>query len=223
MYQTIISGLKSQINGWKNQYPDLDFVYNKSLDEINPSEVKYILVGDNPGQSELETGYYLIGKAGQVARNLFCQMGIDFDSQVLVLNKTVVFTKQTAGLKGLLKTNPEIINETQIYMAEMICRLQEILGCPVLIVGISDVRKADGTWLKSKSLFRPFFSVIQRNFSSSPVSEQLLFGKHFSYGNFSKDLQKAPPVLELEQKVRLIGEQYRREFLKTEKENSLAT
>ena len=80
-------------------------VYNEALDEVNAdSEIKMILVGDNPGRREQENCRYLVGPSGKIAEKFFREnreLGIDFRKNVLILNKTPIHTPRTTELKTL--------------------------------------------------------------------------------------------------------------------------
>ena len=66
----LIEKFKSKCDAW-NQNENIDIVFNKRLENINLSEIKYIIVGDNPGGSEKEENEYLVGSAGIVTRLFF--------------------------------------------------------------------------------------------------------------------------------------------------------
>ena len=68
-------------------------VFNKNLKKI--TNLRYILVADNPGVTEQHEECYLVGKAGKTARNIFKNNSLvsDFDEEVAVLNKTFIHTK----------------------------------------------------------------------------------------------------------------------------------
>ena len=88
---------------------DTPAVYNLALDEVSSgSGIKMILVADNPGRREqaAENRRYLVGPSGKIAENFFRVnpgLGIDFRTQVLILNKTPVHTPRTAELKELCR------------------------------------------------------------------------------------------------------------------------
>lgn len=120
--------------------PDYPFenavVYNTALDELTPdSEIKLIVIGDNPGKSEqLNINQkYLVGQAGKLAEGFFRNnpdLKIDFRKNVIILNKTPVHSAKTKHLakieKALKQTNSpasDLIRDSQIWMAQKTAEL----------------------------------------------------------------------------------------------------
>ncbi len=161
-------------------------VYNCDLDKFKKgSSIKYILIGDNPGEQERILNRYLIGKAGQTARNFFQGSGLveSFDEEVLVLNKTFLHTKSTIDLKMLMKESllKGQLEQSQRFMANLAFDLHLILGCELWITGCSEIRP--------KGIFEQFRESMNSRYSGEefPRGKFLCF-KHFSYGNFTRDL-----------------------------------
>jgi hypothetical protein len=228
---------KQRVEEWNLRYPDLKevlsdkypyeiknpIVYNVQLDEIVPEKVKYILVGDNPGKNEQQHERYLIGQAGKQAKNFFESLLVeDFYSEVLILNKTPVHTKGTSDLKDLYGNYQDLLRETQEYMANLIFKLHGILGCEVWITGFSGCRNSDGKWLNenrkgsynlNQQVTPFFFEKIRELYRGSSLSKSFFIFKHFSYGNFRKDLNQADTNLGLREKLDQIGSGYRNELL----------
>ena len=131
-------------------------VYNKSLDDIGrDSEIRLILVGDNPGRREqaAENRRYLVGPSGKIAEKFFREnpvLGIDFRKNVIILNKTPVHTPRTADLRKLCRlggaTMEEILAESQRFMARLLLEFHQA-ACkdgktiPVWITGYSEMGK----------------------------------------------------------------------------------
>ncbi len=195
-------------------------VYNTQLDNILPEDIKVILVGDNPGIKEQARNAYLVGKSGKMAANFFKLVyGYSFYENILILNKTPIHTKSTQQLKEIHKHFLKFFEETQRYMATLIYRLAMLFDVPVFITGFAGCRRPDRTWLyKSKNGYNlnvqtaPFFFE-QLRISFSNNTDKLFLFKHFSYGNFSKDLK---PLLEKniapEIAVHQIGQSYVKEL-----------
>ena len=84
-------------------------VYNGALEDLEPgSEIKLILVADNPGRREqaAENRRYLVGPSGKIAEKFFRdnpELGIDFRKNVIILNKTPIHTPRTAELRDLCR------------------------------------------------------------------------------------------------------------------------
>lgn len=115
-------------------------VYNTALDELTPdSEIKLIVIGDNPGKSEqLNINQkYLVGQAGKLADGFFKknpELEIDFRKNVIILNKTPIHSAKTKHLAKIekslgLKNSPasNLIHDSQIWMAEKTAELHKAL------------------------------------------------------------------------------------------------
>lgn len=234
-FSSLAEEFRNRIKEWDGIYPlrelscfkNLDYrlfrtvVYNSQLDRINPQEIKVILVGDNPGMEEQKQNAYLVGKSGRMADNFFTEnYGYDFYRNVLIMNKTPLHTKSTSQLAGINRKYPGFIRETQEYMAGLIFSLAETLNVPVFVTGFAGCRTPDGKWLKTSAAGKPlstqtapwFFSELKRKFLQR--KDLLFLFKHFSYGNFSRDLN---PLLKegmkVQDAVKKIGSEYAAELL----------
>lgn len=196
-------------------------VYNKQFEEIESNEIKMILVGDNPGMDEQQQNAYLIGKSGKMAGNFFKQnFEYDFYAEVLILNKTPIHTKSTQQLSEINKAYPGFIEESQRYMAELVYRIAVLLEVPVYITGFAGCRTSDGIWLKKgrngynlNSQTTPYFFEELRNLFLNNRDLLMLF-KHFSYGNFARDLKSlVKKGVSVKDAVYTTGQTYARELL----------
>lgn len=183
-------------------------VYNKDLDTFTEqSEIKYILIADNPGKEEAAHHRYLIGHAGRQARNFFENSGLvsDFAEEVMVLNKTCIHTNSTSELRGLKKSG--LLADSQRFMAEAVYGFHRILDCEVWIVGCSE--------FKERGIFTEFKKTLTGCYSREKkplLKEKVFCYKHFSYGNFSHDL-KVHPSADINIKLHDIGTEMRKRFL----------
>jgi hypothetical protein len=189
-------------------------VYNESLDAVTEADtIKIILVGDNPGRKEQETGRYLVGPSGKLAENFFRAhpaLGIDFRKNVVILNKTPVHTPRTADLKKLTGGEPNrdiaaLIRQSQREMVSILCQFYAALRpVKVWIVGYSEMRKG--------GLFAEYTRAL---FDTLPAAAIFLY-RHFSMNQFLIDYNDktkrlaAPAGPDGEWEVlKAIGEQYR--------------
>ena len=161
-FQKEIKNFQDQIELWQQEYPAWAdrIVFNEDLLTLKAEEVRYILVGDNPGKEEQKAHRYLIGTAGQGARRFFeetAQLVESFDREVMVLNKTPVFTPSTMDLAELGEI-AKLLEESQVYMAGLICQLQKICDCPVWVTGSGGCRTAQGEWKLTAAKTRPLAS-----------------------------------------------------------------
>ena len=155
-------------------------VFNKNL--LKLKDLKYILVADNPGMTEQAQECYLVGKAGKMARNFFANSGLisDFDEEVAVLNKTFIHTKSTIDLKKL-KEFKNLFLDSQIFMANLAVDMLEASKCELWITGCSE--------LTEKGIFAAYLKTLKERCAKNPeLKERIFFYPHFSFGNFSRNL-----------------------------------
>ena len=155
-------------------------VFNRNLKKI--TNLKYILVADNPGVTEQHEECYLVGKAGKTARNFFKNNELvnDFDEEVAVLNKTFIHTKSTLDLKKL-KNFKSLFEDSEKFTANLAVDMLEACLCELWITGCSE--------LTEKGLFAPYLKTLKERCAKNPeLKERIFFYPHFSFGNFSKNL-----------------------------------
>lgn len=155
-------------------------VFNRNLKKI--TNLKYILVADNPGVTEQHEECYLVGKAGKTARNFFKNNSLvsDFDEEVAVLNKTFIHTKSTLDLKKL-KNFKSLFEDSEKFTANLAVDMLEACLCELWITGCSE--------LTEKGLFAPYLKTLKERCAKNPeLKERIFFYPHFSFGNFSKNL-----------------------------------
>jgi hypothetical protein len=196
-------------------------VYNTALDEItSSSEIKLILVADNPGRREqaAENRRYLVGPSGKIAQKFFRDnpaLGIDFSENVIILNKTPIHTPRTNQHPEQHRTNPETENDNlapkqekkKKKMASLLLDFQIALGAPVWITGYSEMKKS--------GIFEAYTQTLKDLYiKNKEMYRQLLFFRHFSMNQFTIDLKQQ--VLSGESVIktlRRMGEAYRKRIL----------
>jgi hypothetical protein len=195
---TQIWDFKTEIDTW-NDAGHPNTVFNTDLENINWNYIKYIIVGDNPGEKEKEAGKYLVSEdneptsSGCIAEKIFDYLEIKKNQQYVVLNKCPIYTKETSDLKGGL------LKESQEYMAQLTFNLHKLIGngCKVYIFGFGGAYDLEKGWLPKKSngdyyanQTMPFyFEKLKDLYSSdSALQESLFIMKHFSYWNIFSDL-----------------------------------
>jgi len=155
-------------------------VFNRNLKKI--TKLRYILVADNPGVTEQYEECYLVGKAGKTARNIFKNNSLvsDFDEEVAVLNKTFIHTKSTLDLKKL-KDFKFLFENSEKFMANLAVDMLESTEAELWITGCSE--------LGEKKLFAEYQKTLKSRCVQNPaLKERIFFYPHFSFGNFSKNL-----------------------------------
>ena len=192
----------------KADTPDYSFetpvVYNTALDDLTQdSQIKLILIGDNPGKSEqLKINRkYLIGQAGKLADRFFKQnpeFQIDFRKNVIILNKTPVHSAKTKHLSKIAEelsaTNScakKLILESQHWMAKEtanlhknLCSLAEkenSIRPQLWLVGYAELKKG--------GIFVPYKEILKQEYSDSPFWNSVFVFQHFSMNRFTIDLK----------------------------------
>ena len=201
--------LRSKIEEWKASAPELTklqkdaailaktpeypfettVVYNRALDDITKDDdIKLIVIGDNPGKDEqlAKNNRYLVGQAGKIAEGYFRrnpELGINFRRNVIILNKTPVHSAKTAQLKTIAKLGgseiADLIQKSQIWMAEKTAALHAALGTELWLVGYSE--------LKDKGIFCAYRDTLKASCTKEAWERVYVF-QHFSMNRFSIDL-----------------------------------
>ena len=192
-------------------------VYNKALDDVNPeSEIKLILVADNPGRREqaAENRRYLVGPSGKIAEKFFRDnpsLKIDFRKNVIILNKSPIHTPRTVELKELCRLGgtdfKAALDESQRLMARLLLEFQRAFGnkgIPVWITGYSEMKKG--------GVFEAYTNEIINLYEKSPYN--IFIFRHFSMNQFTIDLKKqAVPGETVKKTLERIGSEYSRKYL----------
>ncbi|MDR2808833.1 MAG: hypothetical protein LBB43_07510 [Spirochaetaceae bacterium] len=187
-------------------------VYNGALDAITPSStILCILVADNPGRHEQMAANraYLVGPSGKIAERFFRhELGIDFQREVLILNKCPIHSARTAGLRELARRGgaalQKAIADSQAQMGQILVRMAQALEpAPVWIIGYSEMKKG--------GIFEPFTETLR---GISGFSDRVLLFRHFSMNQFTIDFRrKALPEESVTQTLERIGSTYRKQIL----------
>ncbi|MDR1429471.1 MAG: hypothetical protein LBI85_04205 [Spirochaetaceae bacterium] len=167
-------------------------LYNGALDDLESgSDIRLILVADNPGRREQEQGRYLVGPSGKIAESFFKknpELGIDFRANVIILNKTPIHTPRTAELRELGRSGgaetEKALCESQRFMAETIYRFHTALSpIPVWIIGYSEMKKG--------GVFEVFTESLRELYAKRPARKKEIFlFRHFSMNQFTIDLKR---------------------------------
>lgn len=193
-------------------------VYNTALDEITiDSQIKLIVIADNPGKDEqlLKNQKYLVGQAGKIATRFFNQnkeLNIDFRKNAIILNKTPIHTAKTSHLKTIAKLDEQnilnLVEETQIYMAQITSELQKILNCEIWLVGYGE--------LKHGGIFETYKKTLKSCYKDDKTLwEKVFVFQHFSMNRFSIDLkafQQNHKELNLLEAIHQLGTLHKNEF-----------
>ena len=199
-------------------------VYNSALDDVNPdSEIRLILVADNPGRREqmAENRRYLVGLSGKIAEKFFRDnpsLKIDFRANVIILNKTPIHTPRTVELKELCKLGgvalETALDRSQRIMAKLLLEFHRALSCPtgktstipVWICGYSEMKKG--------GVFEAYTQELKTLYGDTGLEESVYLFRHFSMNQFTIDLKRQAVKGEpLEKALERIGKAYREKFV----------
>jgi hypothetical protein len=191
-------------------------VYNSALDDINQnSDIKLILVADNPGRREqaAENRRYLVGPSGKIADKFFRDnpvLGIDFKKNVIILNKTPIHTPRTIELKELCRLGADALEtalaESQRLMVRILLEFHNAITVPVWITGYSEMKKG--------GVFEVYTNELRTIYSGTNLQDSVFLYRHFSMNQFTIDLNRQViPKESLTQTLERIGSAYRQKFL----------
>lgn len=172
-------------------------VYNKALDDFDhASDIRLILVGDNPGVTEQQRSVrrYLAGAAGAAARSFFLKnsLGVDFEHQVLVFNKTPFHTHSTSDLQKILTAGSIELRRDFLLSIDQSARstfaLQKALGCPIWVVGYGHLRAGGVFEVYLRDIIEEYFAHFDGGEAFLERVPLYLF-QHFSMNCFLKDFR----------------------------------
>lgn len=197
---------------WPTQYPGLPFIWNSELDPYveNPallSRLRWIICSDNPGVEEAKSGRFLAptGRSGKEARKAIAQAGLNWDEQVIVLNKSIIHTPKTVDLKGL---PAEAVRATEEALAQVILELLAQTEAKLWIVGFGGCDASVPGWphkLAGKerypaSCITPYFYAALRD-GGARFKERIFISKHFSHGQFAIEMKQFPADWSLDERL----------------------
>jgi len=212
----------SRANGKNSSYTvETPVVYNSALDDISvDSEIKLILVADNPGRREqaAENRRYLVGPSGKIAQKFFRDnptLGIDFADNVIILNKTPIHSPRTVELRELCRMEAAkggssiaaALDESQKTMANLLLEFQLALNVQVWITGYSEMKKG--------GIFESYTRKLKELYANNgELYNRLFIYRHFSMNQFTIDLkQQTLPGETTAKSLRRIGAAYRKRIL----------
>jgi len=212
-----VKKLECSVPTLKSILQEHPIVHNRALEKADADKIRLILVADNPGEEERVHKGYLVktGMAGKLARNFFNtpspyteNLGIyNFEENVIVLNKTPIHSRKTDDLKQLRRQlrdiggpNVNILEKSQVDMAEILFKFHEALNKPIWIVGYGEM----------KGIFKTYTGELI-NPEREKMCEQIYIYHHFSNNRFIRDMNdnEVCNVEELKQ----LGKDHRNEIL----------
>ena len=215
--------LQKFVDGRSPSYPvETPVVYNGALDDVTrESNIRLILVGDNPGRREqaAENRRYLVGPSGKIAEKFFRDnpsLGVDFRANVIILNKTPIHTPRTVELREIRKLGgsslADALAESQRFMVRLLAEFQTALSAdglappPAWITGYSEMKKG--------GVFEVYANELKSAYGGGVLEDTVFLYRHFSMNQFTTDLKRQTlPGESLSQALGRIGGAYRRRFL----------
>lgn len=223
-YGAVLQPLQRNLAG--GGYPvETPIVYNTALDKVGQGDsIKLIIVGDNPGKDEqlARNRAYMVGRSGRLAAGFFrahSELGIEWGQNVIVLNKTPVYTAQTAQLRTLSRNGEAaaVIHDSQVWMAEhtvalygALCNGGEDDKAELWVTGYGQLRHSGvfEAWkdalIKAYALYPP-----------SAIRPPLVY-QHFSMNRFAIDLRtwcETHGEQDVETALRDLGEKHCRDII----------
>ncbi len=127
-----------------NRLNTLGIKYCFNEQKYDNSQLKFIIVGDNPGKKEYEEKKFFIGDSGQKLRKHFLENNLidsDFDKECMLFNKTIIYTPTTEDLREIKKNKKDLFDEIQSFCAREIANTANELKLPILIFGKSEIKR----------------------------------------------------------------------------------
>lgn len=123
------------------QEKNILFCFNEK--KYDYSKLKYIIVGDNPGNVEYQTNRFFEGPSGQELRRHFKENVLvsNFDDECIIFNKTYIHTTKTKDLIEVRKKiGNQVFNSIQDQCANEVAKISNEYNLPILIFGKSQIR-----------------------------------------------------------------------------------
>jgi len=160
------------------------------------SKLKFIIVGDNPGDTEYQKKRFFIGASGKKLRKHFLINGLieNFDDECFIRNKTFISTTKTDQLKEIkTKIGIDYFDEILVYCANEIAEISNEFDLPILIFGKSKIGPS--------LLFDKFWKVLNK---AVIKKENILVFNHPSYNHFFNEWDKYKQEFEMDSSIKLL-------------------
>lgn len=207
-----------KIQGYSDYSVETPVVYNRALDDVTAADtIQFIIVADNPGKNEQlgKNQRYLVGQSGKLARSWFkAELGLDFENQAVIINKTPIHTPKTAELRLLRKLAGQrlaeldaLLAESQMKMADFAFRMHSFLDCYLWISGYGELNK--------RGLFTPWAEALSGYYENTPrsIRQKVLVFRHFSMNQFAIEYKSNQTGLTVMEKLEAIGQANRQRIL----------
>jgi len=207
-----------RLQGYSDYSVETPIVYNRALNDVKAGDdIRFIIVADNPGKNEQlgKNQRYLVGQSGKLARSWFkAELGLDFEKQAIIINKTPIHTPKTAELRLLRKLAGQrlteldaLLAESQKSMADFAFRLHVCLDCHLWISGYGE--------LAGRGLFKPWAEALSGFYTNESERRKLkvLVFRHFSMNQFAIEYKSNQTGLPAMDRLEAIGQANRQRIL----------
>lgn len=133
--------MKSKITAILDQ-KGVKYCFNEQ--KYDDEKLKFIIVGDNPGNREYIEKRFFIGPSGVELRKHFKENNLcrNFDEECRIFNKSFIHTTKTKDLETIVPIiGKEIFEDIQFQCANEVAELSNKYNLPVLIFGKSNLGK----------------------------------------------------------------------------------
>lgn len=208
-----VKKLEKRVEEWNGKFNfefnlEDNIVFNKDLDNINEDmNIKYIILGDNPGNDEKKQKKYFYGEVGQEFRDfLINELKINIEKEVIFLNKTLISTGSTDDLKGNRKELKNAEDELKKFEENISMKgnqdieYQEKISELKSNIGKFKSKKKFSSYKEIQECMAQFTFFLHNNFPNAEVwvtggINNSLFNSFFNelnevYSNNNKDLFK---------------------------------
>lgn len=164
--------------------------------EYDDKKLKFIIVGDNPGDTEYEKKRFFIGPSGQKMRKHFIENDLcaDFDIECKIFNKTFIHTTKTKELEEKkIKIGHDLFDNILKDCAKQIAQLSNELKLPILVFGKSE--------LGPNLLFDAFWKALNQSIIQK---DNILVFNHPSFNHFFSEWDKFKNTYEFDSSIELL-------------------
>lgn len=181
---------------FNNRLDELGIKYCFNEQTYDFSKLKFIIVGDNPGDTEYEKKRFFIGPSGQKLRTHFQtnELVENFDNECIIFNKTFISTTRTDDLEPIKESiGREYFDSIQICFAKEIASVSNEFKLPILVFGKGKIGP--------NLLFDSFWKALNK---ASDNKENILVFNHPSYDQFFKEWDKFKNELKIDSSIELL-------------------
>lgn len=157
----------------------------------DPKQLKYIVVGDNPGKTEYDEQGYFLGSTRHIRNFMRCFVSED---EVLYFNKTPFYTPNTTTLTKVSQNNTKVFDESQKLMANCLAEMALNSNAEIWIVGFShfvEKEKLNSNFFPKNKFFITFQKTLNDELKKHPtLGKKIYTFAHPSHNGIAADVYK---------------------------------